>query len=406
MSGEVAEPALDQGCFKRLLGEYHRGIAGPTLLAMGGVHGNEPGGVHASLRVLDQLKERGLPLRGRFVAVAGNLAALSHHQRFLSRDLNRRWLPTSVGELRDRDAGGDDDEDREQRELVEVFEHYVNTARGPLLFVDLHTCSSMGAPFTCFSDTLTNRSLAESIPCPMVLGLEETIDGAALDFFNDRGLPCLAMEGGNHDADSTIERLAGGLWLLLVQLGCLDADQVRDLARYRRLIADGANGFHGAVEIRRHHQIAPEDGFQMEPGYENLQPVKRGDLLAKDVRGEIRATEDCRILLPLYQEEGSDGFFLTREVSRFWLGLGTILRRLRFEAVLSLVPGVRRDPSSADTFLVKGLVASWLARSVMSMLGFRRHRCEGDSWIISRRHTDLPPGAFPWRPTGADPGTS
>ena len=406
MSGEVAVPPVDQGCFRRLLGEYDRGLAGPTLLAMGGVHGNEPGGVHASLRVLDQLKQRGLALRGRFVAVAGNLAALSQHQRFLSRDLNRRWLPTSVGELRDRDTVGDDDEDREQRELVEVFEHYVATAHGPLLFVDLHTCSSKGAPFTCFSDTLTNRSLAASIPCPMVLGLEETIDGAALDFFNERGLPCLAMEGGNHHLDTTIDRLEGGLWLLLVQLGCLDAEQVTDLARHRRSIADGAKGFHGAVEIRGHHQIGPGDAFQMEPGYQNLQPVRRGDLLAKDVRGEIRAVEDGRILLPLYQDEGSDGFFLTRQVSRFWLGLGSLLRRLRFEVVLLLVPGVRRDTASVDTFVVKGAVAWWLVRSLMTMLGFRRHRRDGDSWIISRRRTDLSPDAFPWRPAVDDLGTA
>jgi succinylglutamate desuccinylase len=43
--------------------------------------------------------------------------------------------------------------------------------------------------------------------------------------------------------------------------------------------------------------------------------VAAGTLLARDDGGEIRAPFDGLLLMPLYQAQGSDGFFLGREVA-------------------------------------------------------------------------------------------
>jgi succinylglutamate desuccinylase len=61
--------------------------------------------------------------------------------------------------------------------------------------------------------------------------------------------------------------------------------------------------------------VRPGDGFVMEPGFRNLQAVEAGQVLARDRLGEITAVCDARILMPLYQDQGNDGFFLAREVS-------------------------------------------------------------------------------------------
>jgi hypothetical protein len=53
----------------------------------------------------------------------------------------------------------------------------------------------------------------------------------------------------------------------------------------------------------------PADEFAMAPGFANIQPV-----VARDRSGEIRADEDCLLVMPLYQGKGDDGFFLGREV--------------------------------------------------------------------------------------------
>ena len=60
------------------------------------------------------------------------------------------------------------------------------------------------------------------------------------------------------------------------------------------------------------HSITPEDDFRMVPDYKNFQEVKSGEILAYDRHGPIKAVDDGMILMPLYQEQGEDGFFLIR----------------------------------------------------------------------------------------------
>jgi len=43
--------------------------------------------------------------------------------------------------------------------------------------------------------------------------------------------------------------------------------------------------------------------------------VRAGTLLARDKAGEIRAREDGIVVMPLYQGQGEDGFFLGRAVA-------------------------------------------------------------------------------------------
>ena len=60
----------------RVIGEAHGNEDGPVLVFFGGVHGNEPAGVIALMRVFEKLKQMDLPLRGSIYAYSGNMAAL------------------------------------------------------------------------------------------------------------------------------------------------------------------------------------------------------------------------------------------------------------------------------------------------------------------------------------------
>ena len=108
------------GIFRRILGVHDSGAAGPTLICIGGIHGNEPAGVYALLEVLNGLEEMGSPIRGRLVALAGNLMGLKVGQRYVDRDLNRAWAQTNIDALNGKDHGEACVEDVEQRELLEV----------------------------------------------------------------------------------------------------------------------------------------------------------------------------------------------------------------------------------------------------------------------------------------------
>src|SRR6185295_11422853 len=73
---------------------------GPTLIIVGGMHGNEPAGVEAARVVLERVRRAGCEVRGELVALRGNVRALLARRRYLSRDLNRLWTPDRVATAR------------------------------------------------------------------------------------------------------------------------------------------------------------------------------------------------------------------------------------------------------------------------------------------------------------------
>ena len=139
------------------------------------------------------------------------------------------------------------------------------------------------------------------------------------------------------------------------------------------------------MEIRHRHATQFDDGFEMEQGFENFQPVRRGQLLARNKRGPITACESGMVIMPRYQSLGDDGFFLGREVKPFWLKLSSVLRRLRLGSLMRLLPGVARHPVDASTLVVNTRVARLFPLQIFHLLGFRKRRWKNDLLEVSRR---------------------
>src|SRR5262249_4741782 len=155
------------------------------------------------------------------------------------------------------------------------------------------------------------------LPIPVILGLEEQIDGSLLEFINNLGHVTLGVEAGRHDLPSSIDRHEAVLWLALLTAGALDPRDVPEAEHCRELLADASKSLPHITEVRLRHAIRETDGFRMNPGYRNFQPIRKGDVLAHDRKGPVRAKESGMILLPLYQVLGDDGFFLGRVVRPF-----------------------------------------------------------------------------------------
>ena len=375
-------------CMQREIGRWDSGQPGPTLLVTAGIHGNEPAGVYAAQRVIATLQERSPQMRGRFVVLAGNLAALQEGVRFLARDLNRGWSQVSISQMQKRLEHELSPEDREQQQLLDCFIDIERTATGAILFVDLHTSSAEGSPFLCLADTIDNRRLGLTTGVPIILGIEETIAGASLEWFADRGIAGFAVEGGQHQSAAAIDNHEAVLWGLLVRLGMLPEDFL-DLEPHRQRLRAAVGAAPPIVEIVHRQVIAVEDQFCMEPGFLNFAAVHKGQLLAKDRRGEIRAQQPGHVMLPLYQKLGDDGFFLARRVRWFWLWLAKWLRALHVSALLPLLPGIARDPNDHDTMLANPKVARWFVVEIFHLLGFRKETERLGRLAFSRRSSRL-----------------
>lgn len=371
----------------RVMARLGSGEDGPTLICLGSVHGNEPAGTLGLGRVVEQIVRRQLPVRGEFVALVGNREALLRRVRFVDEDLNRSWSPARIAELR---AGrrADSTEETELLELWREISAAIERARGEVWLLDLHTTSGEGPPFGVLDDTLANRAFARMFDIPYVVGLEEEVDGTVLSYFVARGVRTVGLESGQHDDPLSVERAEAAIWIALVRLGLIDAEQVADLPGLRRLLSAATRALPAVVEVRYRHSVSGDDEFLMEPGFASFQPVRAGEVVARDRHGPVRVPESGRLLMPLYQQQGEDGFFVVREISSFWISLSAWLRQLRFDRVVHWLPGVRRVPGSRDSFVVDRRVARWFALELLHLLGFRRHGRSGQYLVVSRRQRD------------------
>jgi succinylglutamate desuccinylase len=374
---------------ERVLGRLGRaGPGAPTLVVVGGVHGNEPAGVEASQRVSRALGPREGLLRGEVVFVAGNLQALALGRRFVDRDLNRAWTSEGVAALLERhnDVGADQTaEDAEQRDLLLLLDGILDDAQGPVFCLDLHTTSGIGGAFSTVADTLRNRAVALKLPVPLVLGLEELVEGTLHEYLGTRGCTTLAFESGQHAESRAVDRAEAGIWIILAATGLAAEADLPELAPARKELAKDSARLPRVLEMRYRHAVEEADAFRMRPGYANFQAVRRGESVADDREGPVTVREEARLLMPLYQDQGQDGFFLVREFSAFWLSVSRLLRAVGFGRFVHWLPGIGLHPSRADALVVNRRVARFYALQVLHLLGYRRELDDGDTLVVLRQ---------------------
>lgn len=255
------------------------------------MHGNEPSGVRALLELKPILREASARMGGMVCGLIGNFKALENGTRYIDHDLNRIW----------KHNGHDStwSEMREKSELDELIKHFL-AGNGPRYVLDLHTTSAESPAFMSIADTPMNRAFAAQFDMPAIAGIERFIKGALLEYVSDQGHVGLAFEAGQHIAHESVQRHKDFVLQSLHFSGVLEDDHFRS-------INEGKD-----YDIVFRHPIEPGDGFVMNPGYENLCEVHKGQVLAHDNRGEIRSPKSGLLFMPLYQAEGDDGFFIIR----------------------------------------------------------------------------------------------
>ncbi len=290
----------------RLLGDE----PGPTLIIVGGMHGNEPAGVDEARSVLGALRAFETPIRGEVVAFAGNVRALAANTRYLSRDLNRMWTAEKVAAA--RATKEPQAEIAETVELDDALNAVIARARGQVYALDLHTTSAAGVPFSVIGASDARREFARHFHIPGLVGLEEALEGVLTSYLATKGCVTMAVEGGQHKSPDAAESLAAVITVALAVVGIADAADLPELADAEAHLTRARGDLPQLIAVLTRYAVEPELGFRMEPGFANIQRTTSGTLLAKDGSGDIRAPFDGLVLLPLYQAQGNDGFFYGR----------------------------------------------------------------------------------------------
>ena len=368
----------------REIGIKDEGRDGPLVIFTAGLHGNEPGGVRAMRALFEALE--GTPTAGRIVGLAGNLSALRRGVRHQGQDLNRMWTADTLRALGARRPEEDTADEAELRALFSIIEAERDSARGrsrEVILVDLHSTSADGGGFCVVPDSLPSRRLARDIGLPVVVGLEERIQGPLLTWLVAQGDTSVVVEGGQHEAASTRDVLLASLWVVLDHAGALPEADAR-VEQARRRLRQARGDAPEVLDLIYTHSIDEGEPFVMRDGWRNFMPVDDGVVLAEQRGHEVPAPLTGYMLMPLYQGLGTEGFFLCRAVGRPWLLASRLLRRSWIEQALRVLPGVVSLDTRAGRLLARRGAPRWMAR-LLHLFGYRKNAPTGDVTEWTRR---------------------
>ena len=372
---------------KRVIANIHGHKASPTIVIIAGIHGNEKAGIHALEKVIQIIDNENIKFNGNFYAISGNLNALEKNIRFDKVDLNRVWTHDHIANINTVQNGFNEDI-KEQIGIYNFIKNILSKDKGPFYFIDLHTTSSDTIPFITISDSLNNRKFSSNFTVPIVLGIEEFLDGPLLTYINEFGHMALGFEGGQHNDSKSIDNCEAFIWLTLVYTGCIKKDQVKDYKLFKsRLLAYSKR--QEFYEIYYRYLISGNEDFKMNKGFKNFDPIAKDQLLAKSDSNQITSTMNGRILMPLYQKKGNEGFFIITKISKFWLNASIIFRKLKMHHLLRLLPGVKKDPNNSFTLLVNPKTAKFLRREIFHLFGYRKQVIIDDKLHFIKRDREV-----------------
>ena len=244
---------------------------GATLVFFAGIHGNEFAGVNALNAVLSEIDAS--DISGEIIGVYGNIKALKENKRFIERDLNRVWTSKHLSDL--KKEINPTNELLEQQDLYRFIEGLLSSTEHPIYFIDLHTTSSQTLPFITINDAMINRKFSSCFGIPVVLGIEEYLEGPLLSYLNTLGYVSLGFESGQHADPEAIRNCEAFVFLALVFTDILKRPKSSTIQYHKDILKEATKAINSTFEVVYKYHIKPEEDFKMLKGFISFQKLYR-----------------------------------------------------------------------------------------------------------------------------------
>jgi len=307
---------------ERIISKYRGKNPGPLLIVFGGMHGNEPAGIRAidmmaKMLQVEPITNPEFEYNGTFLGIIGNLQAYHKNQRFIIKDLNRSFTPENIKLVDQTPESELKDELLEIKQILKVVRETIDEVKPEKVVVlDLHTTSSYGGIFTITTDDPESLRIAVELHAPVIKGMLNGIKGTTLHFFTKENFGVdmipVTFESGQHNETLSINRAIAAITNCMRTIGSVSPEHVEN--QHDTLLIEHSKNLPKVSELISKHSITDGDDFTMCPNLKNFQKIQSGEVIAKDSNGPIEAPEDALLLMPLYQSQGEDGFFLIKKL--------------------------------------------------------------------------------------------
>ncbi|MFY0686311.1 MAG: succinylglutamate desuccinylase/aspartoacylase family protein [Cyclobacteriaceae bacterium] len=299
---------------KRLLGKVQGTQPGPLIICVAAIHGNEQMGIHAFNRIVASIENHNIELKGKLIGIRGNLKAIESNRRFIDYDLNRAWTDAFIDQL-DSSSFDQMSEDQELKDVLNMIKEESDGVYTQKVIVDLHATSSEQGNFVVVPELASDHPIIRSINLPVVVGLNTYLEGTMLNYYYEKGYLAFVVEGGVIGTEKAYELHTSALWEILDAAGAISHHDLEQEDHYAAYLSSISKRLPSKIKTLYRHAIQSGDGFRMLSGFQNFMMISKGQQLAIDRNGPIYAPIHGLIFMPLYQNEGDDGFFIVEDIS-------------------------------------------------------------------------------------------
>jgi succinylglutamate desuccinylase len=311
--------------FKRKIASYTGEKRGPLLICLGGIHGNEWAGVKAidlmgKMLEVEPITNPDFCYSGRFVGLIGNVEALKKNRRFLDVDLNRSFHEDTFQRIQSLPLKELNSEEREIAGLLEMINAEIEEYDPELtVILDLHTTTAGGGIFVLTTEDPESIRIGVELHAPVITGFLKGVDGTTMHFFTPerfgRKMITVVFEGGQHDELLSVNRSIAAITNCMRTIGSVDPKDVEN--QHDHLLREFSKGLPKVAKLVMNYRVRPGEEFIMLPSFRNFQRIHRGQVLAYSHGKPILAKDDGLIIMPKYQEQGNDGFFVVEPVKGY-----------------------------------------------------------------------------------------
>lgn len=297
---------------KRIIGKYTEGRNGPLLLVLGAVHGNEPAGVKAleylfKMLEVEHITNPKFKFNGTICGIIGNISAYKKRVRYINQDLNRLWLDYEKANC---------PESEEIKDIILTTNKLVKKHQPQQLIVlDIHTTSSGGGIFVIPGLGKQSMKIAKKINAPVINNMLGGISGTTMHYFIEEHTHIrtnsLTFESGQHEDPLSINRAIAGIINCMKAINMVEKKHVENI--HDKILTEYSKDLPNVTSLIYKHAISPNDTFTMKPNYLSFQKIVQGEHLANQNGVKVLAPYGGRILMPLYQKLGSEGFYIIQD---------------------------------------------------------------------------------------------
>jgi len=133
------------------------------------------------------------------------------------------------------------------------------------------------------------------------------------------------------------------------------------------------------------HRRLKNKNFKMLPNFTSFQNIKKGEWLATEENSTVESKYNAKIFMPLYQIKGKEGFFIIKKIHPIFLGLSEIIRKLKLDTLITLLPGIKWEDKQKGVLQVNLKVTKYFAKQIFHLFGYRNKQRNTTHMLLFNR---------------------